>query len=150
MQHLVLGFVGAHGGGFPFCRSTGSPATPSAPSLCGIPPSPSPRGLWPCAPRTGASISSTPTTATRTSPRSSTTPFRMDKATFFRTLTEERCDDFRLRLAMKTEGELKVTRITPLDEDDVDLLVEFEGGHRPSPRGAQAHRGGTEGRLGLR
>ena len=51
----------------------------------------------------------------------------MDKATFIRTLTEERCDDFRLRLAMKTEGELKVTRIAPLDEDDVDLLVEFEG-----------------------
>lgn len=51
----------------------------------------------------------------------------MDKATFIRTLTEERCDDFRLRLAMKTEGELKVTRITPLEEDDVDLLVEFKG-----------------------
>ena len=58
----------------------------------------------------------------------------MDKATFIRTLTEERCDDFRLRLAMKTEGELKVTRIAPLEEDDVDLLVEFEG----TPTNAQA------------
>ena len=124
-----FGFCGRSWGcGFPFYRSTGSPATPSAPSLCGIiPPSPSPHDRSSCAPRIGISISSTPTTATRTSPRSSTTPFRMDKATFFRTLTEERCDDFRLRLAMKTEGELKVTRITPLDEDDVDLLVEFEG-----------------------
>ena len=58
----------------------------------------------------------------------------MDKATFFRTLTEECCDDFRLRLAMKTEGELKMTWIAPLDEDDVDLLVEFEG----TPTNAQA------------
>ena len=72
-----FGFCGRSWGcGFPFYRSTGSPATPSAPSLCGIQPSPSPRGPWPCAPRTGVSTSYTPTTATRTSPRYSTTPRR--------------------------------------------------------------------------
>lgn len=65
----------------------------------------------------------------------------MDKATFVRTLTEERCDAFRLRLAMKTEGELKVTRIAPLEDGDVDLLVEFEGSLTNAQAGIdQAHK----------
>ena len=152
-----FGFCGRSWGcGFPFYRSTGSPATPSAPSLCGIPPSPSPRARSSCAPRIGISISSTPTTATRTSPRYSATHFRMDKTTFIRTLTEERCDDFRLRLDMKTEGELKVTWIAPLMRTtwicwwSSRVPPRMLSGHRPSPRGAQAHRGGTEGLLGLR
>ena len=50
--------------------------TPCGRSLCGTPQSPSPRGPWPCAPRTGDSTSSIRTTATRTSRRSSTTPRR--------------------------------------------------------------------------
>ena len=87
----------------------------------------------------------TPTTATRTSPRYSATHFRMDKTTFIRTLTEERCDDFRLRLDMKTEGELKVTWIAPLMRTtwicwwSSRVPPRMLSGHRPSPRGAQAH-----------
>ena len=50
--------------------------TPCGRSSCGTRRSPSPRGLWPCAPRTGASTSSIRTTATKTSRRSSIMPRR--------------------------------------------------------------------------
>ena len=49
---------------------------PCGRSSCGTRRNPSPRGLWPCAPRIGASTSFIRTTATRTFPRSSTTPSR--------------------------------------------------------------------------
>ena len=50
----------------------------------------------------------------------------MDKDIFVKALTEACCDELRLRGAMCIDGELKGTQITPLEDDDVDLLVEFE------------------------
>lgn len=51
----------------------------------------------------------------------------MTKTTLIETLTEDRCNEFRLQLATQIQGDLKVTRLAPLEDDDVDLLIEFEG-----------------------
>ena len=50
----------------------------------------------------------------------------MDKATFIKTLSEERCNDFRLRLAMEIEDTLKVIRIAL-------ILVHKSGFPLPTP-----------------
>ena len=67
----------------------------------------------------------------------------MTKTTLIETLTEDRCNEYRLQLATQIQGDLKVTRLTPLEDDDVDLLIEFEG----TPTNAQA---GLEQALQLR
>ncbi len=67
----------------------------------------------------------------------------MTKTTLIETLTEDRCNEYRLQLATQIQGDLKVTRLAPLEDDDVDLLIEFEG----TPTNAQA---GLEQALQLR
>ena len=67
----------------------------------------------------------------------------MTKTTLIETLTEDRCNEYRLQLAAQIQGDLKVTRLAPLEDDDVDLLIEFEG----TPTNAQA---GLEQALQLR
>ncbi len=64
----------------------------------------------------------------------------MDKATFIKTLTEGRCNEFRLKLATKLDTELKVTRVAPLEDEDFDLLVQFDGTPTNAQEGInQAH-----------
>ncbi len=64
----------------------------------------------------------------------------MDKATFIQTLTEERCNEFRLKLATKLDTELKVTRVAPLEDEGFDLLVQFDGTPSNAQEGInQAH-----------
>lgn len=58
----------------------------------------------------------------------------MTKSTLIETLTEDRCNEYRLQLATQIQGDLKVTRLAPLEDGDVDLLIEFEG----TPTNAQA------------
>ena len=67
----------------------------------------------------------------------------MTKDTLIAALTEDRCNELRLKLATRIKGDLKVTRLAPLEDDDVDLLIEFEG----TPTNAQA---GLEQALQLR
>lgn len=58
----------------------------------------------------------------------------MTKTTLIETLTEDRCNEFRLQQATQIQGDLKVTRLAPLEDEGVDLLIEFEG----TPTNAQA------------
>lgn len=58
----------------------------------------------------------------------------MTKTTLIQILSETACEDTIQRFAKSLNEPLKVTRLAPLEDNDVDVLIEFEG----TPTDAQA------------